>query len=140
MVPCVGPLAIACVLRVYFTHGDPIFQTDAYDFPTMNATSNADAQMSLALDPPFTRPRASYGAFLEGLSDGANVCIVATPCTGLETGLDHWQAASEVMLRLEESTSYSASFMLRHPPAYCRMLHRCDHSLMSWARCCSWTA
>ena len=44
-------------------------------------------------------PRQTYGSFLEGVSDSADVAIVATPCTGLETGLDHWQAASEVMLR-----------------------------------------
>ena len=44
-------------------------------------------------------PQQAYGAFLEGVSDSANVCIVATPCNGLDTGLDHWQAASEVMLR-----------------------------------------
>ena len=44
-------------------------------------------------------PQQAYGTFLEGISDDAKVCIVATPCTGLDTGLDHWQAASEVMLR-----------------------------------------
>lgn len=45
-----------------------------------------------------TTPRLSYAAFLEDLSDAANVCIVATPVAGL-TGLDHNAAATEVMLR-----------------------------------------
>jgi hypothetical protein len=43
-------------------------------------------------------PKQGYASFLEGVSDAANLCIVATPCTGL-TGLDHWAAASEVLLR-----------------------------------------
>ena len=45
-----------------------------------------------------TAPKQSYSAFLEDLSDGADVCIVATPVAGL-TGLDHYAAANEVMLR-----------------------------------------
>ena len=44
-------------------------------------------------------PKPSYSAFLEDLSDAANLCIVATPVAGLTTGLDHNAAASEVMLR-----------------------------------------
>lgn len=47
-----------------------------------------------------TAPRQTYGSFLEDVSRaaGGTLCIVATPCTGL-TGLDHWAAASEVLLR-----------------------------------------
>ena len=43
-------------------------------------------------------PRQAYSHFLETMARAGGVGIVATPCTGL-TGLDHWAAASEVMLR-----------------------------------------
>lgn len=43
-------------------------------------------------------PKPAYSAFLEGISDATNLCIVATPVAGL-TGLDHYGAANEIMLR-----------------------------------------
>ena len=43
-------------------------------------------------------PRQAYGAFLESLGARGGLVIVCTPCSSL-TSLDHWGAASEVMLR-----------------------------------------
>ena len=43
-------------------------------------------------------PRQAYSPFLEAIAVGTGLGIVATPVQGL-TGLDHWGAASEVLLR-----------------------------------------
>jgi hypothetical protein len=43
-------------------------------------------------------PRQAYSPFLEAVAVGTGLGIVATPVQGL-TGLDHWGAASEVLLR-----------------------------------------
>ena len=44
-------------------------------------------------------PQSAYGSFLARISTAASVAVVATPCDGLSSGLDHWAAASEVMMR-----------------------------------------
>lgn len=76
-------------------------------------------------------PQQAYGPFLEGVSDAAGVCIVGTPCTGLETGLDHWQAASEVMLRWSAATTdLDAMLAAREQPPLAQLpVFGCGHSL-----------
>ena len=76
-------------------------------------------------------PRQAYGAFLERVSDDANCCVVATPCTGLDTGLDHWQAASEVMLRWCAAGSEIDAMLEErsHPKLAAMPVIGCGHSL-----------